>query len=248
MLLVDGRAADVVALWPDDPVLWSGLAIYETLRTYGRRPWRVDAHLARLASSAALLGLRSPPLDTIAEELVRAAGAVSGESKLNVLFTGGGTRVVRAVPLDHARVGAPVRVATRPWSPGLPPAAKHTARAAWDHAARLSEVDEIVWVADGEWLEAHRGSVFAIRDGAVWTPPADGDILPGVTRAAVLEAASIAGLPVVVRRFAPRSDDALYVVSTLKELAPVRVVDAVPRTAAPPPARLLDAFHALTRR
>lgn len=42
---------------------------------------------------------------------------------------------------------------------------------------------------DGTVLEASRANVFAARDGALFTPPLDGRILPGVTRMRVLELA-----------------------------------------------------------
>ena len=40
------------------------------------------------------------------------------------------------------------------------------------------------WWTDGTVLETSRGSVFLVRDGCSLTPPADGRLLPGVTRAA----------------------------------------------------------------
>jgi para-aminobenzoate synthetase/4-amino-4-deoxychorismate lyase len=43
--------------------------------------------------------------------------------------------------------------------------------------------------ADGTVLEAARANVFAVRDGALFTPPLDGRILPGITRMRVLEIA-----------------------------------------------------------
>jgi para-aminobenzoate synthetase/4-amino-4-deoxychorismate lyase len=47
---------------------------------------------------------------------------------------------------------------------------------------------------DGAVLEASRANVFAVRDGALLTPPTDGRILPGVTRARVLEVGAAIGL------------------------------------------------------
>jgi para-aminobenzoate synthetase/4-amino-4-deoxychorismate lyase len=49
---------------------------------------------------------------------------------------------------------------------------------------------------DGTVLEASRGNVFAVLQGVLVTPPADGRILPGVTRRRVLELATGLGLPV----------------------------------------------------
>jgi Amino-transferase class IV len=47
---------------------------------------------------------------------------------------------------------------------------------------------------DGTVLEASRANVFAIRDGTLLTPPADGRILPGITRMRVLEIAGTMGI------------------------------------------------------
>jgi uncharacterized protein YaaQ len=45
-------------------------------------------------------------------------------------------------------------------------------------------------------LEASRANVFIVRDGGLATPPADGRILPGITRARVIEIAGNAGVEV----------------------------------------------------
>jgi para-aminobenzoate synthetase/4-amino-4-deoxychorismate lyase len=49
---------------------------------------------------------------------------------------------------------------------------------------------------DGAVLEASRANVFAVRNGALFTPPLDGRILPGITRMRVLEIAAARGLGV----------------------------------------------------
>jgi anthranilate synthase/aminodeoxychorismate synthase-like glutamine amidotransferase len=46
----------------------------------------------------------------------------------------------------------------------------------------------------GELLETDRANVFAVIDGVLLTPPADGRLLPGTTRAAVLRAARSRGI------------------------------------------------------
>lgn len=242
--LVDG-APDAGAL-ASDPALWTGLAVFETLRTYGRRPFRVEAHLERLAESAAWMGLAMPPRATLRAELDAVAARVSGESKLNVLLTAGGHRVVRAEPLDRSRVGAPVSVVTRPWAPPpwLPGRVKHTSRAAWTLAARGA--DEVLWEVEGTWTEANRSNLFVVRDGRLLTPPDDGAILVGVTRACLLEAAEAAGLPVAEEPVPVGPCAEMYLASTLKELAPVVRVDGRPGPGGGPVgARLVAAFRAL---
>ncbi len=211
-----------------DPALWSGTAVYETLRSYDLRPFRLDAHLDRLGRSADWFGYAWDRAD-VARRLTELARADAAQ-KLNVLVTGEQT-VVIAAPLDLARVGAPVRCATTPLvhTPGLPAFVKHCSRAPGELAARAAAqrlgepIDEVIWQDDrGCWTEANRSNLIAVRDGAVWTPANDGRILEGVTRAWVLEAARALGS--ATHEAEVRADepwDELYVCSTLKELAPV---------------------------
>ena len=74
----------------DDEALLRGRAVFETARVYGGRPFRLDAHLDRLAASAARLGL--PPVDRdalvlAAEEALDAAG--EPDAVLRLLWTPG---------------------------------------------------------------------------------------------------------------------------------------------------------------
>ncbi|MSQ03149.1 MAG: hypothetical protein EXR71_14880 [Myxococcales bacterium] len=225
MNLVDGAPGAVPA---DDPGLLSGLAVFEALRTYARRPFRLGAHLARLRASAAWFGIPVPVDGVFAHEIEELIAASPGELVIVVILTDGGRRVVRTTPVDPSRAGCPVRLATIPFDapPWLPGWVKHTNRAAWLLAARQRGVDEVLLVgADGNWTEANRSNLVAVRDGVVHTPPADGRILDGVTRRVLLECAAADGIRVVETPLAPGSWDELYVCSTLKELAPVVELD-----------------------
>jgi branched-subunit amino acid aminotransferase/4-amino-4-deoxychorismate lyase len=231
----DGRGA----LSLDDTALTLGMAVFETLRTYARRPFGVDTHLARLGASAQFCGIAWTEriAAAIRDELATVAAAIPGESKLNVLLTGGGRRIVKAEDLDLSRAGAPVRVATRPWapSPWLHGRVKHTSRMAWVLAARQAGVDEVIWVApDGVWTEANRSNVFVVRGGVFCTPPDDGRILQGVTRDAMLAAARAIRVPVCEDPLPAGPCEELYLCSTLKELAPVVEIDGYPGPGAGP--------------
>lgn len=242
--LPDGRGP--ISL--DDPGLTQGLAVFETLRTYGRRPFRLGTHLDRLGASAAWLGVDCPRT-AVEAELWTAAAAIPGECRLHVLLTAGGRRVVRAEPLDLTRAGAPVRCVTRdhlptPWLPGR---VKHTSRAGWVLAARLAGVDEVIWrTPSGDWTEATRSNLFVVRAGVLLTPPDDGRILQGVTRDALLEAARALGLPAREEAVPAGPCEELYLASTLKELAPVVELDGRPGPGGGPiGAAVLEAFHRL---
>jgi para-aminobenzoate synthetase/4-amino-4-deoxychorismate lyase len=58
--------------------------------------------------------------------------------------------------------------------------------------------------ADGDVLETDRANVFAVIDGVLRTPPADGRLLPGIIRAAVLRLAAQDGIPVTEEPLASR--------------------------------------------
>jgi para-aminobenzoate synthetase/4-amino-4-deoxychorismate lyase len=55
----------------------------------------------------------------------------------------------------------------------------------------------VVDADDGVVLEGSRGSLFVVSDGVVVTPPADGRLLPGITRAQAIEV--VRGLGVELR-------------------------------------------------
>src|SRR5262249_5869148 len=76
--------------------------------------------------------------------------------------------------------------------------------------------------------EATGENLFVVRDGALYTPPASGGILEGITRDSIMRIAKDKGIAVEERRF---SRDYLYcadeafMCGTAAEIAPVREVD-----------------------
>ncbi len=232
----------------DDPGFTRGLNVFDTLRSYGGNPFRLEPHLDRLELSAAALEIPCPSRDVLRAEILSMS---VGDRCLRVALTAGGNRVLAWTPIDPAVVGAPVSVASvvsHP-NPYLPGHVKHGSRAGWVLAARHLGVTEVVFVDPaGNILEANRSNVFAVVDGVVRTPPL-GANLQGVTRGAILEAALEADLPVseapvpLGTRF-----DELYLSSTLKELAPVAKLDDREVGGGPVGERLHAAFRALVAR
>lgn len=233
-----------------DMGLMLGWTAFETLRTYGGVPFRLDAHLSRLSRSCALLRLPCPPLDEVAAAIREAS---TPEVVLRFTVTAGGNQVLTARPVDEGAVGAPVRCAWLRWDTQdiVPGAAKHGARAFWSLAAAQAEVEEVLLhTAEGRILEASRSNLVAVVGGTLLTPPADGSCLEGVTRGALLDAAAEAGLRMeeAELRVGQRFDE-LYLCSTLKELAPVVGELGAPQPAHGPVGRSLHrAFRALVRR
>jgi branched-subunit amino acid aminotransferase/4-amino-4-deoxychorismate lyase len=232
----------------DDPGFTRGLNVFDTLRSYGGVPFRLEPHLDRLELSAAALEIPSPGRDVLREEILALS---DGDRCIRVALTAGGNRVLAWTPIDAAKIGAAVCVASvvsHP-NPYLPGHVKHGSRAGWVLAARRLEVDEVVFVDPDGWiLEANRSNVFAVVDGVVCTPPLRGN-LQGVTRGAIIEAAAEAGL--TLSQAALPLDavfEELYLSSTLKELAPVVRLDDRAIGGGPVGQRLHAAFRALVAR
>jgi branched-subunit amino acid aminotransferase/4-amino-4-deoxychorismate lyase len=237
----------------EDAGLMRGHAVFETLRTRHGQLFRGPHHVLRLLGSAGALGIETAGHRTLLAELQDAVRGYDGPAKVNIVLTGGGRRLVRVSPLDERRLGAPIRVATRSWEPPpwLDGRSKHCSRALNEAAVRHAGVDEVFWLGrDGTITEATRSNVFAVVAGELLTPPDDGRILAGVTRAALMEAAKDAGLVVREALLLPSADfEELYASSTLKDLAPVIEMDgrALPGLG-PVGARLQGAFRALMDR
>jgi para-aminobenzoate synthetase/4-amino-4-deoxychorismate lyase len=79
-------------------------------------------------------------------------------------------------------------------------------------------------------LEGSRGSLFLVSAGALVTPPADGRLLPGITRAQAIEAAGALGIdlreqPVGVEALA--AADEVFLTGAVRGVEPVRACAGV---------------------
>lgn len=97
------------------------------------------------------------------------------------------------------------------------------------HAAGYD--DAILLTADGHVAEASAANVFVVAGREVATPPLVDDVLPGITRAAVIGIARDAGYSVVERRI-DRSElylaDEVFLTGTGAQVAPIASIDDRP--------------------
>src|SRR6266487_2989165 len=104
--------------------------------------------------------------------------------------------------------------------------------------------------ADGDVLETDRANVFAVIGGVLHTPPADGRLLPGVTRDAVLRVARIEGVGVSVTplsRARLRAASEVFVTNAVHGVAPVRSMAGRPAAwPAGPVTVLIDNYDSFT--
>jgi len=208
------------------PVLDHGLlygdGIFEGLRVYGGRVFRLADHLRRLSTGARALGLELPggvsAIEKIVLDTARAYGrpeayvrliVTRGEGELGVdPATCPRPRVICIVsaitlfPEEKLRSGLDLLTSSlrRPAADVLDPAVKslnYLNSVLAKREARMRGADEaLILNQQGMVAEAAVANVFMVRDGALRTPPVTDGALPGITRASVMELAEDAGLPV----------------------------------------------------
>ena len=234
-----------------------GDAVYETLRTYGGRPFALPRHLARLRASAARLGFGLPTSDadlagTIGTLLDRARNA---ESFIRLIVTRG----VGDISYHFERVKGPtVVIAVKPFE-GFPPvhyaegvalalvSTKRNHREALDPAIKSNNLlnnvlavreaqargaaEAILLNQDGQVAEGASTNVFLVKDGVVLTPPLDAGILQGITREIVLALVGEVGVPVREEAVSPAAlgqADEIFITSSTREVMPACLLDGHP--------------------
>jgi D-alanine transaminase len=184
--------------------------VYEVVRVYDGRPFAMDQHLKRLQSSAAGIELGLPVstenLTTIAEDVVKRSAignaeiyiqVTRGAARRNHLFPKDtppsllvGVRAVREIHSDLRDSGC--TVITHPderWARcNLKTICLLPNVLAKQHANRAGAFEALL-VRDGRLTEGSSSNVFLFIDGTLVTPLADNRILPGVTRAIVIDLA-----------------------------------------------------------
>jgi 4-amino-4-deoxychorismate lyase len=260
---------------PLDLALVRGEAVFEAMRVYGGRPFRLRAHLARLAASAGAVDLPLPGgLEDLAGRAVAAAGG--GDAVLRLICTKGreGTGVggpaafaictdIPATFEEERRRGLRLVLLTtatdpllRAASPWLLPGVKtisYAVNMAAQREARARGADDAVLVGlGGELLEAPTANLWWRIGDTLHTPSLDLGILAGITRAVLQhDLAPGLGLKVLDGVFTAEdlaAADEAFLSSSTREIMPVAEVDGAPiATGDPGPtaAALQSALRAL---
>ena len=227
-----------------DLAVLRGYGVFDYMRTYGGKVFRLEDHLTRLERSVALVDLALPLSREALRGVIEEALARNGyaESGVRVVVTGGttadsitpvaGSRLMVLVDPLHRYPDScyedGIRVITFRDERFLPeaktinytPAILALRRAKAQGAMEAIHVDR-----HGRVLEATTSNLFAFVGGALVTPGRD--ILLGVTRQVVLELAE-GVFPVEVRDIALEellAADEVFITASNKEVMPVVAVD-----------------------
>jgi 4-amino-4-deoxychorismate lyase len=204
---------DEPVLNADDEALLRGRAAFETTRVYAGTPFKLDEHLARLAGSAARIGL--PPVDVEeCEKLARSALDAAGEPEavLRIYWTAGregsgrptALALVSSVPpqLEELRargiklIALPLGLqadlrAFAPWLLGGVKSTSYAVNMAAEAEAKRRGADDAVFLASGDIvLEGPVTNVWWRLERVLYTPALELGILAGVTRATLIAEAA----------------------------------------------------------
>jgi 4-amino-4-deoxychorismate lyase len=210
---------DEPVLTADDEALLRGRAAFETTRVYAGTPFKLDEHLARLAGSAARIGL--PPVDVEeCGELTRSALEAAGEPEavLRIYWTAGregsgrptALALVSSVPpqLEELRargiklIALPLGLqadlrAFAPWLLGGVKSTSYAVNMAAEAEAKRRGADDAVFLASGDIvLEGPVTNVWWRLERVLYTPALELGILAGVTRATLIAEAARVGYEV----------------------------------------------------
>ena len=170
--------------------------VFTSLRVTAGETAGLADHLTRLEASTRQLYGKGLPASLPGDLADCLAQRPSGRLRITVRPVGGPLRaVVEVVPLDRPPEAVSLRPAVIPGGLG---GHKWLDRRLLADLARSAALDPgehlLITDAGGELLETDRANVFAVSGGVLHTPPADGRILPGVTRDAILRAARRDGI------------------------------------------------------
>lgn len=227
-----------------------GDAVFETVRFYGGRPFRWDAHRRRLTRSLAHFGIAMPKADLLSASLRLLARCRLDEAAVRITVTRG----VGEGLSPPTRMQPTVLIAARPIPSDLPALRRDgiwvvtlafgrgVGDATQGHkttdylssiqgrriATRARASDALFVECDDTVSEATASNCFVVRHGRLETPPLASGGLPGVTRAWVLDEAGRIGWKVRLGPL-PRADlasaDEMFLTNSVIEILPVVRID-----------------------
>ena len=235
---------------PEDRGFFFADAIYEVVRYNCGRPYRLSEHMDRMRDGLKAIRIPAAPgfFPAVASRLIEENSLDGKDVLVYAQVSRGVAPRYHAFPPEGTE--PTVFAFARPTDPPPPPGGGRAILAPderWARCdvksvmllanvlaaqkAREANAIEAILVRDGIAWEGAKANLFAFRDGVVRTAPRGPRILPGVTRAAALEAAARLGFGVEERPLSVEellSSQEVFLASTTLWTYPLVEVDGRP--------------------
>jgi len=245
-----------------------GDGLFETVRVVNGRPFRLAQHLERMTRGADFLKIKPPfaprELQQFAEQLIEQNQMP--EAVLRVTLTRGpGERGYTPNAEGRPTVVMTLHAAPTPenpihWSlitsafrvPAADPLSSFKTLNKLTHVMARAEAvargaDEALLInTNGEVAETASGNLFWVYNDKICTTPTGRGVLPGITRAVVLEICQALGLPTnkrVIKPEALRNSEGIFVTQSALGIVPVATFDGEPIAPSP----LVDQIYSAYR-
>ncbi|MFZ5490105.1 MAG: D-amino acid aminotransferase [Pseudomonadota bacterium] len=226
-----------------------GDGVYEVIPVYGRRVFRADEHLARLARSLGAVGIKNPGQASDWLALVRELIArnepddqcvyiqvTRGVARRDHAFPQGvePTVFMMSFPFPHIpeqKRAEGVACITAPdlrWRNGHIKSISLLGNVLARQLSAENDATETILIRDGLLTEASASNVWVVRNGRLAAPLRDHDKLEGIRVGLLQELCGVVGITLEFRPIAEwelRCADEILLTSATKEVLPVTTLD-----------------------
>ena len=232
-----------------------GDGLFETMRVVGGKPFRLAQHLERMVRGAEFLKIPLPhtakEIQKFTEQLIEQNAMP--DSILRVILTRGPgqrgygpgdagppTLVMTLHPTPAAAtdttatwslVTSPYRIPASDMLSSFKTTSKLLYVMARAEAAERGADEALLVNTNGEAAETATGNLFWVYQDKICTVPTGRGVLPGITRAVVLEICQTLGLQTnkrVIKPEALRNSEGIFVTQSARGIVPVSVFDGEP--------------------
>lgn len=244
--------------------------VFDSIRTYGGKPFMLQEHLKRLERSAKLIDIAMPlsraRIAAIVGKLLKKNGFT--EAAIRIYVTGGETAngitrdykkaslvilITDFVELPAAMFRNGIKLITTDYQRATPDAKtlEYTHIIGLQRKKEKAGAFEVLYAPDGCVRETGTSNIFMVKKGVLVTPK--DKVLMGITRNFVIKLAKKVKIKVVERDISlweMIKADEVFITATNKDIVPVVQIDSHPiaRRKVGPTTRLLqDLFHKAAR-
>ncbi len=224
-------------------------AVYEVIPVFNGSVFRFEEHIQRLDNSLREIYMENPLQPGQWQEIFKrlTQAVATPDQSIYLQVTRGVTErdhdidladtptvFVMSRPLQKKDLGSGIKVITHDdirWSYCHIKATTLLASVLLRHRAKQQGAKEAILIREGHVTEGAASNVFIVKDNIVYTSPSDNEVLPGITRALILELLQSGGIEFREEKLPEAmlaTADEIWIASSTWEIVPVTQLDDKP--------------------